>query len=105
MAPATRRLSDFAGIIRSKNAGPYRLTLDILVAARRFLNRKCLDIVSESAYRRWIQRRSTLMLRVSMLSLLMLVAAVPAAAQAPRNRRSPVAPSLVAKIARSRGRP
>jgi hypothetical protein len=30
MAPPAKRLSDFAAIIRSKNAGPYRLTLDIL---------------------------------------------------------------------------
>jgi hypothetical protein len=30
MPPAPKRLRDFASIIRSKNAGPYRLTLDIL---------------------------------------------------------------------------
>lgn len=30
MATAEKRLSDYASIIRSKNAGPYRLTFDIL---------------------------------------------------------------------------
>lgn len=30
MGPTQKRLRDYAGIIRSKNAGPFRLTLDIL---------------------------------------------------------------------------
>lgn len=41
MSAPTKRLRDFAGIIRSKNAGPYRLTFDILFRDERSFQAVC----------------------------------------------------------------
>lgn len=41
MAPAPKRLRDYASIIRSKNAGPYRLTVDILFRDEELFRKVC----------------------------------------------------------------
>jgi hypothetical protein len=69
----TTRLIDVAGVIRSKNAGPYELTLDII-----FTDRSVYDtVVATDAISRELISR---LYRISEADVLELVAFDPAAA-------------------------